>query len=51
MSAVLASRIPLAQSAVIAGAGHMINMEAPGVVNELMIQFADGLDQPSGRNK
>lgn len=44
MSAVLARRIPLAQSAVIAGAGHMINMEAPAVVSKLMIEFADGLD-------
>ena len=50
MSAVLARRIPLAQYTVVAGAGHMINMEAPAVVNDLMIQFADGLDQPSGRN-
>ena len=51
MSAVLARRIPLAQSAVIAGAGHMINMEAPAVVSDLMIQFADGLDQQSGRKQ
>jgi 3-oxoadipate enol-lactonase len=45
MSAILADRIPLAQSTVIAGAGHMINMEAPAVVSELIVKFADGLAQ------
>jgi 3-oxoadipate enol-lactonase len=46
MSAVLAGRIPLAQSAVVAGAGHMISMEAPAMVSELMVKFTDGLAAP-----
>jgi 3-oxoadipate enol-lactonase len=45
MSAVLAGRIPLAQSAVVAGAGHMISMEAPAVVSDLIVKFADRLAQ------
>jgi 3-oxoadipate enol-lactonase len=43
MSAVLARRIPGAQYRVVAGAGHMINMEQPAAVNELLAGF---LGQP-----
>ncbi len=43
MAAVLARRIPGAQYRVVAGAGHMINMEQPAVVNELLAQFIDQL--------
>jgi 3-mercaptopyruvate sulfurtransferase SseA/pimeloyl-ACP methyl ester carboxylesterase len=43
MSAVLARRIPGAQHRVVAGAGHMINMERPAEVNELLTQFLDQL--------
>ncbi|HTT00374.1 MAG TPA: alpha/beta fold hydrolase [Streptosporangiaceae bacterium] len=39
MSAVLARRIPGARYHVVAGAGHMINMEQPAVVNELLDRF------------
>jgi 3-oxoadipate enol-lactonase len=39
MSAVLARRIPGAQYRVVAGAGHMINMERPAVVNDLLAGF------------
>jgi 3-oxoadipate enol-lactonase len=44
MAAVLARRIPGARYHVVAGAGHMINMEQPAAVNALLAQF---LDQPS----
>jgi pimeloyl-ACP methyl ester carboxylesterase len=40
MSAVLARRIPGATHHVVAGAGHMISMEQPAAVNELLIRFA-----------
>jgi len=43
MSAVLARRIPGARHHQIAGAGHMINMEQPAVVNELLAGFLGGL--------
>jgi len=43
MAAVLARRIPGAQYHVIADAGHMINMERPAVVNELLARFLDQL--------
>ena len=43
MSSVLARRIPGATSAVVSGAGHMINMEEPGAVNDLIIEFAGSL--------
>ena len=33
MSAVLAGRIPGAEYRVVAGAGHMVNMEQPAAVN------------------
>ena len=39
MSAVLARRIPGAAYRVVADAGHMINMEQPAVVNELLTHF------------
>jgi 3-oxoadipate enol-lactonase len=41
MSAVLARRIPGAQYQVVAGAGHMINLEQPAVVNDLLDRFLD----------
>ncbi len=40
MSAVLARRIPGAAYRLVADAGHMINMEQPAVVNELLTHFA-----------
>jgi 3-oxoadipate enol-lactonase len=40
MSAVLARRIPGATHRVVADAGHMINMEQPAAVNELLIRLA-----------
>jgi 3-oxoadipate enol-lactonase len=43
MSAVLARRIPGAQYRVVAGAGHMINMEQPAAVTELLIRFLSGV--------
>ncbi len=43
MSAVLARRIPGARYHVVADAGHMINMEQPAVVNELLDRFLDQL--------
>jgi 3-oxoadipate enol-lactonase len=43
MSAVLARRLPGAASRVVAGAGHMVNLEQPAAVNELMSGFLDGL--------
>ncbi len=43
MSAVLARRIPGAQYHVVAGAGHMINMEQPAAVRKLLIRFLTDL--------
>jgi pimeloyl-ACP methyl ester carboxylesterase len=43
MSAVLARRIPGAEYHEIAGAGHMINMERPTEVSDLLARFADRL--------
>ena len=39
MAAVLARRIPGAAYHVVAGAGHMVNMEQPAAVNDLLIGF------------
>lgn len=39
MSAVLARRIPGARYHVVPGAGHVINMEQPSTVNELLVSF------------
>ena len=39
MSAVLALRIPGARYHVVPGAGHVINMEQPSTVNELLVSF------------
>jgi len=47
MSAVLARRIPGAEYRVVAGAGHMINMEQPAAVNELLTGFLAGLPVPA----
>jgi len=44
---VLARRIPGAEYRVVAGAGHMVNMEQPAAVNELLTRFLDGL-APAG---
>jgi 3-oxoadipate enol-lactonase len=49
MSEVLARRIPGAEYHVVAGAGHMVNMEQPAAVGELLNQFLDGLAAPGGR--
>ena len=43
MSAVLACRIPGAENRVIAGAGHMANLEQPAAVSELLAGFLDRL--------
>jgi 3-oxoadipate enol-lactonase len=43
MSAVLAAHIPGAEYRVVAGAGHMVNMEQPAAVNELLTRFLAGL--------
>jgi len=47
MSAVLARRIPGAEHRVVAGAGHMVNMEQPAAVNELLTRFLAGLPAPA----
>ena len=47
MSAVLAGRIPGAGYRVVAGAGHMVNMEQPAAVNELLTRFLAGLPAPA----
>jgi 3-oxoadipate enol-lactonase len=47
MSAVLARRIPGARYHVVAGAGHMVNMEQPAAVNEVLVRFLDELPPPS----
>jgi pimeloyl-ACP methyl ester carboxylesterase len=39
MSAVLARRIPGAAYRVIAGAGHMVSLEQPAAVGELLTRF------------
>jgi 3-oxoadipate enol-lactonase len=46
MAAVLARRIPGAVYRVVPGAGHMINMEKPEVVNEMLTGFLEGLPRP-----
>jgi 3-oxoadipate enol-lactonase len=43
MSAVLARRIPAAEYHVIADAGHMINMEQPAAVTDMLTRFLAGL--------
>jgi 3-oxoadipate enol-lactonase len=43
MSAVLARRIPGVRYHVVAGAGHMVNMEQPAAVNEVLARFLDEL--------
>ena len=47
MSAVLARRLPGAAFRAVAGAAHMVNLEQPAVVNELLTGFLDGLLPPS----
>jgi 3-oxoadipate enol-lactonase len=47
MSAVLARRIPGAEHRVVVGAGHMVNMEQPAAVNELLTRFLAGLPSPA----
>jgi 3-oxoadipate enol-lactonase len=50
MSAVLARRIPGAAHHVVAGAGHMINMEQPAAVNDALTRFLDELpSEPAGQ--
>jgi pimeloyl-ACP methyl ester carboxylesterase len=43
MSEVLARRIPGARYHVVADAGHMVNMEQPAAVNEVLARFLDEL--------
>ena len=47
MSAVLGRRIPGAGYHVVAGAGHMVNMERPAAVNDLLTRFLAGLPVPA----
>ncbi|HUL28084.1 MAG TPA: alpha/beta fold hydrolase [Streptosporangiaceae bacterium] len=47
MSAVLAGRIPGAEYRIVAGAGHMVNMEQPAAVGELLTRFLAGLGSPA----
>jgi pimeloyl-ACP methyl ester carboxylesterase len=47
MSAVLARRIPGAEYRAVAGAGHMINMEQPAAVNDLLTRFLARLAAPA----
>jgi len=47
MSSVLARRIPGAEAHVVTGAGHMVNMEQPAAVNELLTRFLAGLPVPA----
>ena len=47
MSAVLGRRIPGARCHVVPGAGHMINMEQPAAVNELLARFLQQLRPPA----
>jgi 3-oxoadipate enol-lactonase len=49
MSAVLGRRIPGAEYHVVAGAGHMVNMEQPAAVSELLSRFLASLAAPGGR--
>ena len=46
MSAVLARRIPGTAYHVVADAGHMINMEQPAAVNDLLTRFVEGASWP-----
>lgn len=46
MSAVLGHRIPGADYQVVADSGHMINMEQPSAVNELLSTFLDQVPDP-----
>lgn len=39
MSAVLARRLPVARYRLVLGAGHMINMEQPAAVNDMLTRF------------
>jgi 3-oxoadipate enol-lactonase len=48
MSAVLARRIPGAEYHVVADAGHMVNMEQPAAVNDLLNRFLDRLAPAAG---
>jgi pimeloyl-ACP methyl ester carboxylesterase len=47
MSAVLARRVPGAEYRVVAGAGHMVNMEQPAAVNDLLTRFLARLPVPA----
>ncbi|HEX4216053.1 MAG TPA: alpha/beta fold hydrolase [Candidatus Dormibacteraeota bacterium] len=51
MAAVLARRIPGARHHVVAEAGHMVNMERPAAVNELITRFMDVLPSASVRSE
>jgi len=44
---VLARRIPGAEYHVVAGAGHMANMEQPAAVNDLLTRFLARLPVPA----
>jgi 3-oxoadipate enol-lactonase len=39
MTDVLAQRLPAAERVLVPGAGHMVNMEQPAAVNELLVRF------------
>jgi pimeloyl-ACP methyl ester carboxylesterase len=44
MADTLATEIPKAQKAVIAGVAHMLNMEKPAVFNGLVLDFLQGVN-------
>lgn len=46
MAGVLAKRIPGAEYVQVPGAGHMVNLEQPDVVSELLVRFLGGLPAP-----
>ena len=48
MSAVLARRIPGAAYHLVAGAGHMVSMEQPAAINDLLISFVQGASWTRG---
>jgi len=47
MSAALARRVPGARYHVVQGAGHMVNMEQPEAVNDILLRFLDELPPPA----
>lgn len=46
MADILATRIPGATLRRVPGAGHMVNLEAPGTVNRLLVEFLTSIPAP-----